>query len=91
MKKEQEEEVSKSTESSSSSSSTTSSSSVLLKYEVGDARKLSYADSSFELILEKGTMDAMLSDSDVGSENCRLIVAECARLLTVGGKQNYSC
>ena len=59
--------------------------SVPLKYEIGDARKLSYPASNFELILEKGTMDAMLSDSDVGSENCRLIVAECARLLTIGG------
>jgi hypothetical protein len=63
-----------------------SSDSVLVLYEVGDARKLVYPDSSFELILEKGTMDAMLSDTAEGAENCRLIVAECARLLTVGGE-----
>jgi hypothetical protein len=63
-----------------------SSDSVSVLYEVGDARKLVYPDSSFELILEKGTMDAMLSDTTEGAENCRLIVAECARLLTVGGE-----
>lgn len=56
-------------------------------YEIGDARKLSYKDASFELILEKGTMDAMLSDSDEGVRNCNLIVAEFARLLSAGGKQ----
>ena len=53
-------------------------------YEVGDARDLSYKNESFEIILEKGTLDAMLSDSD-GVSNCRKIVAECARLLTIGG------
>ncbi len=53
-------------------------------YEVGDARDLSYKNASFEIILEKGTLDAMLSDSD-GVSNCRKIVAECARLLTIGG------
>ncbi|KAL3936062.1 MAG: hypothetical protein SGBAC_008543 [Bacillariaceae sp.] len=54
-------------------------------YEIGDARKLSYDDASFELILEKGTMDAMLSDSDEGVRNCNLIIAEFARLLSTGG------
>ncbi|CAJ1970048.1 unnamed protein product [Cylindrotheca closterium] len=54
-------------------------------YEVGDARKLSYKNASFELILEKGTMDAMLSDTDEGVNNCKLIVAEAARLLRTGG------
>lgn len=60
--------------------------SVSVLYEVGDARKLVYSDASFDLILEKGTMDAMLSDKSEGVENCKLIVAECARLLTVGGE-----
>lgn len=55
-------------------------------YEVGDARKLSYENESFEVILEKGTLDAMLSDSDgQGQTNCRKIVSECARVLTIGG------
>uniref|UniRef100_A0A7S4ER94 Methyltransferase type 11 domain-containing protein n=1 Tax=Pseudo-nitzschia australis TaxID=44445 RepID=A0A7S4ER94_9STRA len=55
-------------------------------YEVADARQLSYENESFEMILEKGTLDAMLSDSDGGGqENCRKIVSECARVLKVGG------
>ena len=55
-------------------------------YEVGDARKLCYENESFEVILEKGTLDAMLSDSDGhGQTNCRKIVSECARVLTIGG------
>jgi hypothetical protein len=55
-------------------------------YEAGDARKLSYENESFEVILEKGTLDAMLSDSDgKGQTNCRKIVSECARVLAIGG------
>eukprot|EP00536_Pseudo-nitzschia_multiseries_P011704 jgi/Psemu1/260060/estExt_Genewise1Plus.C_4120007 len=55
-------------------------------YEVADARQLSYKNESFEMILEKGTLDAMLSDSNgSGQENCRKIVSECARVLKVGG------
>ena len=57
-----------------------------LSYEVADARKMSYDDESFDMILEKGTLDAMLSGGDGGgSDNCRLIVSECARLLKKGG------
>mmetsp|Transcript_27256 Transcript_27256/g.74592 ORF Transcript_27256/g.74592 Transcript_27256/m.74592 type:complete len:439 (+) Transcript_27256:100-1416(+) len=57
-----------------------------LLYEVADARQLSYQNESFEMILEKGTLDAMLSDSNgSGQENCRKIVSECARVLKVGG------
>lgn len=58
---------------------------IQITYEVGDARKLKYKNESFELILEKGTMDAMLSDVDRGVDNCKLIVAESARLLSIGG------
>jgi hypothetical protein len=60
--------------------------SVPLVYEVVDARKLPYADESYELIIEKGTLDAMLSDTKVGAGNCGLIVSECARVLTIGGE-----
>ena len=59
---------------------------IQLIYEAGDARDLSYENESFEVILEKGTLDAMLSDSDgLGQTNCRKIVSECARVLTIGG------
>ena len=55
-------------------------------YEVVDARQLPYGDESFEMILEKGTLDAMLSDEDGnGPKNCRMIVSECARVLAIGG------
>lgn len=55
-------------------------------YEVDDARNLCYDNQSFEIILEKGTLDAMLSDSDGhGQKNCRKIVSECSRVLTIGG------
>lgn len=57
-----------------------------LIYEVADARKLPYADNSFEMVIEKGTLDAMLSDKELGSTNCILIVAECARILSIGGE-----
>jgi hypothetical protein len=57
-----------------------------LVYEVADARKLPYADNSFEMVIEKGTLDAMLSDKELGSSNCILIIAECARILSIGGE-----
>jgi hypothetical protein len=61
-----------------------------LVYEVADARKLPYADNSFEMVIEKGTLDAMLSDKELGSTNCRSIVAECARILSIGGEIGFS-
>ena len=60
--------------------------SVVLEYQIVDARKLPYDDESYDLLLEKGTLDAMLSDTKVGGDNCRLMVAECARVLSSGGK-----
>jgi Methyltransferase domain len=63
-----------------------SSSSIPLTYEIADARNLPYNDATFDLILEKGTLDAMLSDRDGnGPSNCRKIIAECARVATEGG------
>jgi hypothetical protein len=58
---------------------------VELEYVVADARRLPYPDESFELVLEKGTLDAMLSDKNEGTTNCISIVAECARILSIGG------
>ena len=56
-----------------------------LDFAVADARKLDYANDSFELILEKGTLDAMLSDKEEGAQNCVQIIRECARVLTKDG------
>jgi SAM-dependent methyltransferase len=56
-----------------------------LAFSVEDARKMSFKDESFELILEKGTLDAMLSNKQEGVANCVNIVSECARVLSIGG------
>eukprot|EP00977_Amphora_coffeiformis_P016453 scaffold5108_cov172-Amphora_coffeaeformis.AAC.2 len=58
---------------------------VPLNFAVADARKLEYANGCFELILEKGTLDAMLSDKEEGTQNCVQIIRECARVLSVDG------
>ncbi|KAG7360276.1 methyltransferase domain containing protein [Nitzschia inconspicua] len=61
-------------------------STVPLEYHVADARDLPHDDKSFDLVLEKGTLDAMLSDRDGnGPTNCRKIVSECARVTKEGG------
>ena len=57
----------------------------MVQYVVVDAREMKYPDESFELILEKGTLDSMLSDNELGVQSCIDIVAECARILKVGG------
>jgi hypothetical protein len=55
----------------------------VVEFEVADARNMNkYPNGTFQLILEKGLLDAMLSDEQVGVENCIQAVAECARLLT---------
>lgn len=55
---------------------------VPLHFVVADARNLPYPDSSFSMVLEKGTLDAMLSDTDTGVADCVKIVAECARVVS---------
>jgi hypothetical protein len=51
-----------------------------LQFEVADARELPYPDNSFHMVLEKGALDAMLSDRDQGITHCVQIVSECARV-----------
>ena len=55
-------------------------------YDVFDARKLPFKERQFDLILDKGTLDAMLSDKDEGKKNCVQIVSEASRLLTFEGE-----
>lgn len=50
-----------------------------------DARALPYGANTYDLILEKGTLDAMLSDPDEGLTNCIKIVKEMARVCREGG------
>ena len=51
-----------------------------IQFEVVDARQLPYDDSSFHMVLEKGTLDAVLSDTVKGIPDCVQIVSECARV-----------
>ncbi|KAL7557883.1 hypothetical protein ACA910_010931 [Epithemia clementina (nom. ined.)] len=60
-------------------------SSSILQFVVADARHLPYESESVTLLLEKGTLDAMLSDPVHGTDHCRQTVRECARVLAVGG------
>ena len=56
-----------------------------LEFEKVDARKMPYADDTFHMVMEKGTLDAMLSDRESGSSNCQQIIRECARVVKTGG------
>lgn len=57
----------------------------ILQFQVVDARKIPHENESFEILLEKGTLDAMLSDKVHGISNCQAIMAECGRVLAIGG------
>ena len=50
-----------------------------------DARSLPFQSNTYDLILEKGTLDAMLSDKVEGLSNCIQIVKEMARVACDGG------
>lgn len=56
-----------------------------LEFEVADACNLPYSHGTFDMILEKGTLDAMLSDKKQGVSNSIACVSECARVLKVDG------
>lgn len=60
--------------------------SIRLEFETMDARKLTaYDDESYGLVMDKGTLDAMISDKKTGVESCIQIVAESSRVLTSPG------
>ena len=50
-------------------------------YEYMDATKLTYANELFDLILDKGTLDAVLCDKKSGIRNGLAVVSECVRVL----------
>lgn len=54
-------------------------------YKVHDARNLPYESRSFQLVMDKGTLDAMLADKVEGRGNCVKIVSEAARTLVMDG------
>ena len=59
----------------------------LLEFAVVNACDMTstVSDQSMALILEKGTLDAILSDPHHGSTRCRQVLQECARSLRIGG------
>ena len=61
-----------------------------VEYKVHDARDLPYSNSSFNVIVDKGTLDAMLSDEEHGKINCIQIVSEASRLLAMDGTFSLS-
>jgi len=54
-------------------------------FQALDARSLPFPSNTYDIILEKGTLDAMLSDEEEGVSNCILIVKEMARVTSEGG------
>jgi len=56
-----------------------------LKFAEADACSMPYSDESFDLILEKGTLDAMISDKRHGRQRVTDCIAECGRILRAGG------
>ena len=62
-----------------------SSSTLQASFHSLDARSLPHAPNTFDLVLEKGTLDAMLSDQKEGKKNCIQIVKEMARVTNIGG------
>ena len=51
-----------------------------LTYKAADATKLTHETASIPFIVEKGTLDAIISDSDTGSATCKKVVAELSRV-----------
>lgn len=54
-------------------------------YVVEDARDMAYKDETFDLIIDKGTTDALLSDKEEGISNCVKVISEMGRCATLGG------
>eukprot|EP00557_Chaetoceros_sp_GSL56_P012918 CAMPEP_0176483606 /NCGR_PEP_ID=MMETSP0200_2-20121128/4009_1 /TAXON_ID=947934 /ORGANISM="Chaetoceros sp., Strain GSL56" /LENGTH=473 /DNA_ID=CAMNT_0017880021 /DNA_START=40 /DNA_END=1458 /DNA_ORIENTATION=+ len=53
-----------------------------VEYKVHDARYLPYKNDEFHVIIDKGTLDAVLSDKFQGKSNCIKILSEAARILS---------
>lgn len=86
LKKQQQEQIqSNHTEVDSTNQSKGQYSLIYPKYTASDARQLPHASNSMSIILEKGTLDAMLSHPTEGVTNSIAIVKEMARVCKVGG------
>lgn len=52
-----------------------------IDYSVMDARKMVYEDDSWDAVIDKGTLDAMLCDKETGLTNARELTSEACRVL----------
>ncbi len=57
-----------------------------VSWDVGDVRRLAYADASFACVLDKGTLDAVVCDRDRRAVDLAAVVAEMHRVLQPGGR-----
>jgi ubiquinone/menaquinone biosynthesis C-methylase UbiE len=55
-----------------------------MKWDVMDCRDLKYNDESFDLIIDKSTIDALLC-GDKAYLNVAMMMNECQRVLKTGG------
>ena len=55
-----------------------------MRFEVEDCTKMSYADESFDVAIDKSTLDAILCGVE-GFTNAALLLSEVHRVLAVGG------
>ena len=56
-----------------------------VSYIAEDARNMTHKNESFDLVIDKGTLDALLSDKEIGTKNCVSVVSEMARVVAIGG------
>lgn len=56
-----------------------------VEYVIADATEIPYPDNSFDIVMDKGTLDAMLSDKVNGVTNSIKAVAEMARVFNSAG------
>ncbi|KAM4023480.1 eEF1A lysine and N-terminal methyltransferase isoform 2-T2 [Anomaloglossus baeobatrachus] len=61
-----------------------------MTYQVMDATKTTFSDSHFQAVLDKGTLDAILTDTEAGTlETATRLLTEVGRVLQCGGR--YLC
>jgi hypothetical protein len=57
-----------------------------VRYLYMDARQMSFSNEQFGFVVDKGTIDAMLCDSEKGFENVRCILTESLRVMQKNSK-----
>lgn len=56
-----------------------------LSFSCMDARRMTFQESSFDIVIDKGTLDAMLCSESEGFDNAVRLLFEAVRVLRVGG------